>query len=246
MAALCILPHSTAAGALLELTLPDNESKGKFLISESNFYRAVSYDLDGSVTIDQTVSNPKNMLALHPFDVNFILLKYFENSARPESFCSITQILEENNAESLENFGGLTEAAKKICEVKENNGSFYFRVSNETKFAWLKSKVDRLANEINSRYPEFHAETPLDKCFYIALCIMRELLSPETYTSLIEHCGYEQKQVEAVMVRQTKREPEYDDEFEEEKKKPLVIKKVKKEVVRPKGVNAITSFFTKK
>ena len=78
MAALCILPNSTAAGALIELTLPDNESKGKFMISESAFYRAVSYDLDGSVTIDQTVANPKNMLALHPFDVTFILLKYFE------------------------------------------------------------------------------------------------------------------------------------------------------------------------
>ena len=48
------------------------------------------------------------------------------------------------------------------------------------------------------------------------------------------------------MARQIKREPAYDDEFEEEKKKPLVIKKVKKEVERPKGVNAITSFFTKK
>ena len=72
----------------------------------------MSYDLEGSVTIDQTVANPKNMLALHPFDVNFILLKYFESSARPDSFCSLTQLLEENNAESLEDFGGLVDAAK--------------------------------------------------------------------------------------------------------------------------------------
>ena len=143
--------------------------------------------MTGSVTVDQTVANPRNMLALHPFDVTFILLKYFENSARPESFQSVTQLLEENNAESLENYGGLVEAAKQICEVKEVNGSFYFKVNNETKFTWLKTKVDRLANEINSRYPEFHAEVPLDKCFYIALCMMKELVSPDTWDSLVEH-----------------------------------------------------------
>lgn len=50
------------------------------------------------------------------------------------------------------------------------------------------------------------------------------------------------------MNRQIKREQEYDDDFEEEKtqKKPFVPKKIKKEVERPRGVNAITSFFTKK
>ena len=82
MAVLCILPDSTASGGLIELLLPDNESKGKFFITESNFYRVVGYNLSGSVCIDQSIANPGNVLALHPFDATFILLSYFENSSR--------------------------------------------------------------------------------------------------------------------------------------------------------------------
>lgn len=52
MAALCILPNSSVSGALIELDMPDQSSKGKFLISETSMYRAVGYQVPGSVCVD--------------------------------------------------------------------------------------------------------------------------------------------------------------------------------------------------
>jgi hypothetical protein len=78
MAAVCILPNHTISGALIELEMPDGSSKGKFLVSESKFYRAVSHTISDTVCINNDVTNPNQLIALHPFDVNFIMLGLFE------------------------------------------------------------------------------------------------------------------------------------------------------------------------